>query len=76
VGEERSSWPVVGDVVEIPEPDYCYGVGTLVMRVTAIRDSPARPGWAYLRGVQLADDGSEVKEREVLARLAAVRRLN
>ena len=63
----------VGDTVQIPEPDYCYGLGTLTLRITAIGGGPRRD-WVQLRGVQLGAHGQEIKEREVLARLAAIRR--
>ncbi|GAB7052946.1 hypothetical protein [Catenuloplanes indicus] len=63
----------IGDTVQIPEPDYCYGLGTLTLRITAI-GAGQRRDWIQLRGIQLADDGREIKEREVLARVAAIRR--
>lgn len=64
----------VGDTVLIPEPDYCYGLGTLTLRITAIGTGTPRRDWVQLRGVQLGDDGREIKEREVLARLGGIRR--
>ncbi len=64
----------IGDTVAIPEPDYCYGLGTLSLRITAIGSATPRRDWIQLRGVQLGDDGREIKEREVLARVGGIRR--
>ncbi|MFI5839337.1 hypothetical protein ACIA8K_06420 [Catenuloplanes sp. NPDC051500] len=64
----------VGDTVHIPEPDYCYGLGTLTLRITAIGSGAPRRDWIQLRGIQLGEDGREIKEREVLARVGGIRR--
>ena len=64
----------IGDTVHIPEPDYCYGLGTLTLRITGIGNATQRRDWIQLRGVQLDERGREIKEREILARIAAIRR--
>ena len=67
----------VGDLVEIPEADYCYGLGVLKMRVTAMTVTPqevARLEWVRLIGVPIYGHGQEGAEREALVRVAALRR--
>ncbi len=60
--------------MQIPEPDYCYGLGTLTLRITGIGSGGSRRDWIQLRGVQLGEDGREIKEREVLARIGGIKR--
>ena len=66
----------VGDVLKLAEEDYRFGVGSLTLRVTAllhVQELPDGP-WLYLRGVTIRWDGSEGAVRQVLVRLAALRR--
>lgn len=47
----------VGDAVKIPEPDYCYGLGTLTLRLTQI--CPPYPQWPdrewiFVKGIEIA----------------------
>ena len=66
----------VGDLVEIPEADYCYGVGVLKMRITAMTVTPqeaSRLEWVRLIGIPIYDYGQEGPEREALVRVAALR---
>jgi hypothetical protein len=78
VDEAVRDLPVgVGDVVEIPEGDYCYGSGALLIRVTEIvPPHPQFPGatWTFVKGIELRRTGEEARERHVLARLTALRR--
>jgi hypothetical protein len=67
-----------GDVIRVEEPDYMYGVGPLILRVTGI-GSVARVGndaWVNLEGYQLRPDGSKFapETRFALVRVKAVRR--
>jgi hypothetical protein len=66
----------VGDVVRLDEPDYKYGKGRLLLRVTAIGEAHREPDgiWLQLHGVQLRANGDfDGPERYALVRLAAVR---
>jgi hypothetical protein len=67
----------VGDLIEIPEADYCYGLGVLKMRITAMTVTPQevpRLEWVRLIGVPIYNYGQEGPEREALVRVAALRR--
>ncbi len=49
MSEQKRPKPLVqvGDLIEIPEADYCYGVGMLKMRVTAMTVTPHEvPAWS------------------------------
>jgi hypothetical protein len=61
-----------GDVLTIPEAHYLYGLGDLVLRVTEVGAVQRLPDgqWLRLRGVQVAWDGTEARERDVLVRLS------
>lgn len=64
----------VGSVIRLAEPDYCYGVGELILRVTeigAIQRDAGEP-WLTLRGIQLRSNGAEVGERSALVRVTAL----
>jgi hypothetical protein len=67
----------VGDVVRVEEPDYRYGAGPLLLRVTAVGGVQREPdgAWLNLRGYQLRSDGREtgLPERYALVRVAAIR---
>ncbi|WP_067509445.1 hypothetical protein [Actinoplanes sp. TFC3] len=66
----------VGDLIEIPEADYCYGLGVLKMRVTAMTITPqevSRLEWVRLIGVPIYMHGQEGPEREALISVAALR---
>ncbi|TDB71108.1 hypothetical protein [Micromonospora sp. KC723] len=71
--------PTVGDEVTIAEPDYCYGVGPLRLRITepvAGLDHPALE-WVEVTGVELRPDGTEARggqPRTALVRVSALRR--
>lgn len=65
----------VGDVIRIPEADYCNGRGELHMRVTHVprgADLP-RLEWIGLLGVELRYDGRDGAHRYALVRVAALR---
>jgi hypothetical protein len=65
-----------GDVLQLRDEDYRYGRGPLTLRVSAVHtvqrlaDGP----WVFLRGTELAPDGRELAQRDVLVRVAALRR--
>jgi hypothetical protein len=66
-----------GDLVRVNEPDYMYGCGVLVLRVTRVgviqmlRDG----AWLDLEGCTLRSDGTPVNTRlrHVVVRLSALR---
>ncbi|WP_412101312.1 hypothetical protein [Micromonospora maris] len=64
----------VGAVVEVPEQHYCYGLGTLTLRIVEIgrRERHSDGVWVRLRGVDLGDPRGP-RQHRVLARLDAVR---
>ncbi|QGN45999.1 hypothetical protein GKC29_03460 [Micromonospora sp. WMMC415] len=64
----------VGDVVELAEQHYCYGLGTLTLRVVELgrRERHSDGLWIHLRGVELGDPRGP-RQRRVLARIDAVR---
>lgn len=64
----------VGDVVEIAEQHYCYGLGTLTLRVIELgrRERHSDGIWINLRGVELGHPAGP-RQRRILARLDAVR---
>jgi len=59
--------------VKIAEADYLYGIGDLVLRVAETASVQHLPDgdWLNVRGVQLAWNGAELRERQVLVRLGA-----
>ena len=64
----------VGDVIRVREPDYCYGLGDLVLRITAFVGSDvADPEWVTLKGIELAWNGTDRGERVALVRRSAIR---
>jgi hypothetical protein len=64
--------PQPGEVMTIHEDNYRFGVGELVLRVTEVRSvlQLADGDWLTVVGVQLARNGSDLIEREVLVRLS------
>lgn len=64
----------VGDVVALSEQHYCYGLGTLTLRVIELgrRERHSDGIWIHLRGVEL-DHPSGPRQRRVLAKLDTVR---
>ena len=65
-----------GDVVTIGEADYCYGLGALHLRLTAVGDgSPVHESaeWVQVEGVELTRDGPERGERRALVQVSALR---
>ena len=68
--EEVSAW--VGKVIRLSEPDYCYGQGSLTIRLERVdRAHPVQydgDTWYHARGVQIGYNGAEIGRREVLIR--------
>lgn len=62
-----------GQVIEIGEADYCYGVGTLKLRVTRVAPNQ-HPGLEWLRviGTEVRWDGKDGDPRDVLVRVSAL----
>jgi len=68
----------VGDVIKVAEPDYCYGLGELHLKITKIgpvqeqKDGP----WVSLEGLTLRSDGSQTdtRSRHALVRVRGIRR--
>jgi hypothetical protein len=66
----------VGDVIHVAEPDYMYGRGDLILRVTEVgsvqqhSDGP----WVNLQGLELRTDSSQLKAepRQALVRVRAL----
>jgi hypothetical protein len=69
--------PKVGDVIEVGEPDYRYGTGNLILRVTQIgRHVRAADGeWLDLDGLELRTDGTQLgsQPRHASVRVDGVR---
>ena len=68
----------VGDVIKVAEPDYCYGVGELRMRITKIGPVQEQQDglWVSLEGLTLRPDGSQTdaRGRHALVRVRGVKR--
>ncbi|WP_307848922.1 hypothetical protein [Micromonospora sp. U56] len=64
----------MGDVVELSEQHYCYGLGMLALRIVEVgrRERHSDGVWIHLRGVELGHP-SGPRQRRVLARLDAAR---
>jgi hypothetical protein len=66
-----------GDVIHVEETDYMYGVGPLILRVTAVgRAEQLTDGpWVNLMGIPLRADGSQLRAeaRFATVRLAGIR---
>ncbi|MBM7083320.1 MULTISPECIES: hypothetical protein [Micromonospora] len=64
----------IGDVVTVAEQHYCYGLGTLTLRIVEVgrREEHSDGLWIRLRGVELRHP-SGARQRRVLARLGAIR---
>ncbi|MEV4845218.1 hypothetical protein AB0K20_18655 [Micromonospora matsumotoense] len=64
----------IGDVVKVAEQHYCYGLGTLTLRIVEVgrRERHSDGLWIRLRGVELGHPSGS-RQRRVLARLEAIR---
>ena len=63
----------VGEFIRLKEPDYCYGRGDLVLRVTAVPARLVDPEWVDIKGIEIYWNGQRGNEREVRVRVAALR---
>lgn len=63
-----------GQVIRVPERHYCYGIGTLTLRVTEVDPRP-HPNleWIRIKGVEIRWDGADGDHRDVLVRVTALR---
>jgi hypothetical protein len=61
-----------GKVIRLSEPDYCYGLGPLTIRLDRIdRAHPVHydgETWYHVEGVQLGSNGVEIGRRQLLVR--------
>jgi hypothetical protein len=64
----------VGDVVDLAEADYCYGVGPVKLRLTVAVDLTGIPSleWVAVQGVEIRPDGTDGAVRHVVARVSAL----
>jgi len=63
-------------VIRLQEPDYCYGVGELTLRVIRIQATAAQLDtleWVNVRGVEIWPNGQDGPELLVLVRVSALR---
>ena len=65
--------PVPGQVIRVDEPDYMYGIGELVLRVTAVAVVP-EGAWLRVVGVEIRWDGSDGPTCDVMIRVSALPR--
>jgi len=61
-----------GQIINLPESDYQFGVGTLRLRVERVEWDRVflynGENWYQVYGVQLAADGKALRPRQVLVR--------
>ncbi|OJF10735.1 hypothetical protein [Couchioplanes caeruleus] len=66
-----------GDVIQVAEPDYCYGVGSITLRITTVHylvyldDGP----WVVVDGIPLWPNGYEGEERYAQIRVTGIQHL-
>ncbi|WP_213455258.1 hypothetical protein [Rhizomonospora bruguierae] len=67
----------IGDVIEVDDRDYRYGIGPLILRLTRIgqRQHTADDAWLDLEGLELRRDGTQIcqQPRPVSVRVSGVR---
>jgi hypothetical protein len=61
-----------GELIEIPEAGYLYGLGNLILRVTAVRPAPDRE-WVEVTGHEIAWNGKRLGMRAVVAKRSMIR---
>jgi len=63
-----------GDVIQVAEPDYCYGKGTLKLRITEILgiDRQSDGAWVSMYGVTVYPNGRESAVHPVSVRLSVL----
>ncbi len=73
-GTPRPVAPQPGEVMKIQEVNYRYGLGELVLRVTGVGEvvQLSDGDWLTVIGIQVAWDGSDLAEREILVRLSSL----
>jgi hypothetical protein len=68
-----------GDVIRVEEPDYMYGLGTLILRIVAVGKTRQIEGdaWINLRAMPLRSDGIplQAQSRYALVRVTGIRRV-
>jgi hypothetical protein len=72
----KAPQPSIGDVIRVEEPDYQYGTGPLLLRITAVGVAQREPDglWLPVRGHEIHWNGDvDPSERHALVRLSAVR---
>ena len=63
----------MGDRLSLPEGDYRFGLGTLVIEVTALPQRRTDDGWLELHGLEIAWNGQRGDARIVWVRPEALR---
>ena len=67
----------IGDVIDVEDRDYRYGMGRLILRVTKIgeRTALADGEWVDLDGFELRSDGAQLlpQPRHAAVRVSALR---
>jgi hypothetical protein len=67
----------IDDVIEVDEPNYQFGTGKLILRVTRVGDRTraADGDWLDLDGFALRPDSTQISQqpRHVTVRIGAVR---
>jgi len=64
-----------GDVIHVAEQDYCYGVGSLTLRVTDVHGLVylGNEPWVIIDGIPLWSNGHDGEERYAQIRVAGIR---
>lgn len=63
---------LVGQVIDLEEPDYAYGIGPLRLRVRRAGPMPDHEDWLSVEGVRVDDEGQEREDHSIGVRLTAV----
>ena len=64
----------VGELLNLAEADYLYGVGAIRLRVTEVAARQNLPGWIEVDGVEIRWDSERGDTRTVFVREAALDR--
>jgi hypothetical protein len=62
---------LVGQIIELAESDYAYGIGSLRLRVRQAAPMPDHPGWLSVEGVRIDNDGHDRETHSIGVRLDA-----
>jgi hypothetical protein len=62
----------INDLIHLREADYCYGLGDLTLRVTALPERLPDPEWVDITGIEILWNGNHGNERTVRVRASAL----